>query len=399
LIQPSRWPLRPARSPPLSRPRWPESAQGGVTGQTAGPAWALAPWKGRDGPVEQAFDGPLSVAGPATRGAGAGLGSEAFLPAYSAHRPWRLRLAMASGPAGEGWFRLGAGPVQKGRLAAGASPNRAPGCKTLLAVMRGIGAIAASRRGLLHARHSRGTGFQWRCPGGCMAPARCGGKYLRSFSNQPSLAAAQRAPCRVQPAAGLWPWSSGGGLAVSSPGGVWLSGGPALAPEPSHRPADPGLAVGCRLALQLEKPRTEGGNQVAQRPAAPTGTQAAGLLPRLPAEIRAHPLGPQVDWGSMCRNRYAREAGSTWPRALDDQMPRQARWRPSPPASSSPWIWAAGHAGDRDGVVIEARQRLHLRRPPANTGRTVAAGGTEPGRQPSALALGEQAPGLANRTF
>ncbi|MCT0202626.1 MULTISPECIES: biotin--[acetyl-CoA-carboxylase] ligase [Synechococcaceae] len=169
------------------------------------------------------------------------------------------------------------------------------------------------------------------------------------------LAAGASAPLAVFSRRQRYGHGQRGRVWLSPPGGVWLS---AALPWPQNpaTAADPGLAVAVGLALQLEslglKAEIKWPNDLLL-----DGRKLAGLLPRL--RLRSGRIRwAQVGLGVNGRNRVPEGAIN-----LAEALGRRCQTSAVEALSArilSALDWAAGHAGDPDGVVIEARQRLHL---------------------------------------
>ncbi|NQV11092.1 MAG: biotin--[acetyl-CoA-carboxylase] ligase [Cyanobacteria bacterium] len=219
-----------------------------------------------------------------------------------------------------------------------------------------IGAIAASRRRLLNARFSQAlaypalpcTALPWRLHG---LPV-CGSTEV---CLDQLLAAGARAPLAVFSQRQRYGHGQRGKVWLSPPGGVWLSAALPWTQDPATA-ADPGLAVAVGLALQLDtlglKAEIKWPNDLLL-----DGRKLAGLLPRL--RLRSGRIRwAQVGLGVNGRNRVPDGAIN-----LVEALGRRCQTSAVETLSAhilSALDWAAGHADDPDGVVIEARQRLRL---------------------------------------
>lgn len=216
-----------------------------------------------------------------------------------------------------------------------------------------IGAIAASRRQLLLAAgeaspQAAAPPLTWRLHGlpVCGSTEEILDRRLAGSASPPLAVFSRRQ--RFGHGQRGRPW-------LSAPGGVWLSA--ALPwPEDPAACADPGLAVAVGLALQLEslglKVEIKWPNDLLLG-----GRKLAGLLPRL--RLRAGRVRwAQVGLGLNGRNRVPAGAISL----AEGLGPRSGA---SAPAALSARVlaaldWAAGHAGDPEGVLGAARLRLRL---------------------------------------
>jgi len=283
---------------------------------------------------------------PATAGAARKGWSEAFCCAYSSTPAVALNaLAMGSAPWLSGWVRLGL-VHPEGALAAVQS-NRPLAARRLFAVdARDRGDLRLRRSGCSSPCHSPQHWPLGACPGGCMGLPLCG-QGTEVVLNQDFLPAGASAPLAVfTAAAAAMAMVSGEGLAPRPPGRRVAERGRCLAPEtqPTRRRRSRPVAVAVGLALQLEKPRTEGGksrwpNDLSARRNAKLG----GVCCRALAGLRsAHPRA-RWDWGRMAATG-TRGAMQLAERAWTS-IQTSAVGRPSPPAPRRPLDWAAGHAG------------------------------------------------------
>jgi len=281
-------------------------------------------------------------------------------------------------------------------------PNRALACKRSRRDAVFGGRFAASRQRLLPRPSFTGTGFHGRMSWRLHGLPVCGSTESFSINFLP--------PRQARPA-GIQRRSADG---HGSSGGVWLScpwrrvlePGPALPQNPATA-ADPGPGGGCRLPCSWKSFGLKARNQVAQRPPPPlpccsTGRKLRGCCRSFAAETGASAWGQSGIGGSMAANAVP-EGAINLPEALGRSMPDQRGGGPLRTHPLGPGNLGGGPLpAIRTGVVIEARQRLHLPpRPPCgirgeNRGQAVA---TEPGRQPSRLALGERRTEPKHRTF